>query len=68
MAYFVLEHQPRSCAELPPNNNVTWTDVSVSVNGHAVASPEWVAKEEEPKCGSKAVITDPRTISITWEA
>ena len=66
MNLVVLEHQPDNCKELPPNGNVTWTDITIEVNGQPVANPLWVAKEEEPKCGSKAVIND-KSISITWE-
>ena len=29
VAYFVLEHQPSRCSELPPNGNVTWTKIAV---------------------------------------
>jgi hypothetical protein len=68
VAYFVLEHQPSRCGELPPNGNVTWTKIAVEVNGQPVANPEFVAKEEDPKCGSKAVIIDPATVAITWTA
>ena len=66
VAYFVLEHQPNRCSELPPNGNVTWTKIEVEVNGEPVASPQFVAMEEEPKCGSKANVIDTSTISITW--
>ena len=31
VAYFVLEHQPQKCNELPPNGNVRWTDIEVPV-------------------------------------
>ena len=27
--YFVLEHQPQTCGEFPPNGKVTWTDIEV---------------------------------------
>ena len=67
-AYFVLEHQPSSCRQLPPNGNVTWFNIAVEVNGQVVASPQWKAMEEEPKCGSKAVVTDPATVSIVFQS
>jgi hypothetical protein len=67
-AYFVLEHQPLSCRELPSNNNVTWTNILVEVDGKNVESPMWRALEEEPKCSSKAVVVDPATVSITWSS
>eukprot|EP00339_Tiarina_fusa_P004520 CAMPEP_0117078976 /NCGR_PEP_ID=MMETSP0472-20121206/55695_1 /TAXON_ID=693140 ORGANISM="Tiarina fusus, Strain LIS" /NCGR_SAMPLE_ID=MMETSP0472 /ASSEMBLY_ACC=CAM_ASM_000603 /LENGTH=112 /DNA_ID=CAMNT_0004805961 /DNA_START=21 /DNA_END=359 /DNA_ORIENTATION=+ len=66
VAYFVLEHQPLSCAELPSNGVVHWTNVQVEVNGKPVAEPKWVAKEEAPKCGAKAVVVNSSAIDITW--
>ena len=65
-AYFVLEHQPSSCRQLPPNGNVTWTDIQVEVNGKPVDSPVFKAMQENPKCGSKADVVDAKTIDITW--
>ena len=53
VGYFVLEHQPQSCAELPPSGVVHWTNIQVEVNGQPVANPKWVAAEESPKCGAK---------------
>ena len=67
-AYFVLEHQPSSCRQLPPNGNVTWTDIEVEVNGKPVDSPVFKAVQENPKCGSKAEVVDAKTIDITWSA
>lgn len=67
-AYFVLEHQPSSCRQLPPNGNVTWTDIQVEVNGKPVDSPVFKAVQENPKCGSKAEVVDPKTVRITWAA
>jgi len=66
VAYFVLEHQPDRCAQLPPNGNVTWTDIQVEVNGMKVVQPKFVATQEEPKCDSKAIVIDSSTVSITW--
>lgn len=66
-AYFVLEHQPSSCRQLPPNNNVTWTDISVEVNGKPVDSPVFKAVQEAPKCGSVASV-DANSVTIKWEA
>ena len=66
-AYFVLEHQPRSCNQLPPNGIVTWSNISMEVNYEAVASPVFKAMQESPTCGSKVEIVDPKTITLTWD-
>lgn len=31
LAYFVLEHQPASCEQLPANGKVSWTNIVVEV-------------------------------------
>jgi len=68
VAYFVLEHQPSRCDEFPPNGQITFTDISVEVNGELVESPVWVPKQEVPKCSSKVEVPDPRTVKISWDA
>lgn len=67
-AYFVLEHQPMTCKQLPPNGNVKWEDVAIEVNGQAVENAQWVAKQEQPKCSSQARVLDSQTIEISWTA
>lgn len=64
--YFVLEHQPQSCKELPSSGKVRWTNITVEVNNEVVQNAVWTAKEEGPDCGSKAVVVDSSTIDITW--
>ena len=66
VGYFVLEHQPQSCDELPPNGIVKWTNITVEVNNKPVAEPLFVAKQESPTCNSKAEVIDSSTVSITW--
>lgn len=66
-AYFVLEHRPSSCAELPANGGITFFDVNIQVEGVSVTTPEWVAAQKNPVCGSQAIVVDPRTIAIAWD-
>lgn len=66
VGYFVLEHQVSKCTELPPSGVVTWSNVQVEVNGSPVQHATWVAKEESPVCGAKAVVVNSSTIEITW--
>lgn len=65
-AYFVLEHQPSKCGQLPPNGIVTWSNISVQVNGAVVSSPKFQARQERPVCGSRAEIVSPSVITLTW--
>jgi len=67
VGYFVLEHQVESCRGLPSSGSVRWTNVIVEVNGEKVDDADWVAKEERPVCGSKAVVVNSTTIDIVWE-
>ena len=67
-AYFVLEHQPQSCDELPPSGVVSWTNIEIEVNNERVENPRWTAKQENPKCGSKATVVSSHTVNITWDA
>ena len=67
VGYIVLEHQPFSCRELPKSGRCDWTNIAVEVNGKPVANPEWVAMEEAPKCGSKAVVHNHTAVSIVWD-
>lgn len=66
-AYFVLEHQPRSCGQLPSSDSITFTDVNVEVEGAKVEAPLWAALQEQPKCGSQVVVQDSHTIKIEWD-
>eukprot|EP00966_Prymnesium_polylepis_P261771 6046877-Prymnesium_polylepis.1 len=67
-AYFVLEHAPRECSQLPPNGIVTWSNISVAVNGKPVARPVFRAAQESPACGSKVEVLSPSTIKLSWDA
>ena len=68
VGYFVLEHQPEHCAQFPPNGLVRWSDVAVEVDGKVVSEPIWTAVQERPACNSTAVVLDPTTIEIRWDA
>ena len=67
-SYFVLEHQPQKCNELPANGIVRWTDIEVEVDNKKISEPVWHAVEESPKCKSKAVVVNSTCVEITWDA
>ena len=67
-AYFVLEHQPESCAAYPTDGIATFSNISIAVDHKLVEAPQWQALDERPACSSKATIVDPATIQITWDA
>ena len=46
-AYLVVEHQPNSCSQYPPSNNITWTDITVKWdNGDVLTSAPSAASPE----------------------
>jgi hypothetical protein len=65
-AYFVLEHQPRTCEAYPSNGNMTFSNIYLEVEGKQVKNVQWQAKQERPKCNSKATVVDSETISFSW--
>jgi hypothetical protein len=65
-AYFVLEHQPRTCKAYPASGDCKFTDIYVEVGGKA-ATPTWTAAHVENACNSKATIVDAATIDFTWD-
>ena len=40
----------------------------VEVEGEVVPSPAFVAAQERPACGSSAVVLDPATVMLHWDA
>ena len=63
--YFVVEHQPNSCAEYPANGNVVFQDIAIAwADGHA---PAWTATPFKPACNSKGVVNNASTVTFTWD-
>eukprot|EP00036_Acanthoecidae_sp_10tr_P011507 CAMPEP_0182927124 /NCGR_PEP_ID=MMETSP0105_2-20130417/13272_1 /TAXON_ID=81532 ORGANISM="Acanthoeca-like sp., Strain 10tr" /NCGR_SAMPLE_ID=MMETSP0105_2 /ASSEMBLY_ACC=CAM_ASM_000205 /LENGTH=232 /DNA_ID=CAMNT_0025065051 /DNA_START=24 /DNA_END=722 /DNA_ORIENTATION=+ len=65
-AFIVVEHSPMNCAEFPANGNVTFTDISIAVNG-VKTTPRWEAKQQRPACGSKALVQPDGSVVLTWQ-
>ena len=65
--YFVLEHQPETCRAYPTSGECTFKDINVAVDGTTI-TPTWAANQEDPKCNSKAVVVDSKTIKFTWDS
>jgi len=66
VAYFVVEHQPDTCAAYPADGEMTFTNIYMEVEGAAV-KPAWQALQEDPACNSKAVIISPTEIQLSWD-
>jgi hypothetical protein len=65
-AYFVLEHQPRTCKAYPASGDCKFENIYVEVAGKEV-TPTWTAAHVENACNSEAVIVDSKTIDFTWD-
>lgn len=65
-AYFVLEVQPKKCKDIVQSGSITFTDISLEVDGKPVASPKWQMLSKQPDCNTQAVLVDSNAIKIQW--
>ncbi len=64
--YFVLEHQPQTCAQLPPSGSLSYTNIQIEFGGKPVV-PNWSAHVKRPSCSSHVQIVNATTVSIVWD-
>jgi hypothetical protein len=64
--YFVLEHQPDTCAAYPTNGNETFFSINIEMNGKPVIDPKWQAAIFQPACNSQASVLSPSSVAFTW--
>lgn len=65
--YFVLEHQPITCAAYPTNGQCQFSQIYIEVEGKPV-SVTWEAKQEKPDCDSKVTVIDSETLLFEWSS
>jgi len=65
-AYFVMEHQPDDCGELPASGQITFTEINIELNGKPV-TPQWQAVTYQPMCNSAATVLSPSSVKFTWD-
>jgi len=63
--YFVLEHQPANCKQLPSNGFVEFENIYIEWDG-APTKPTWQAFQFKPTCNSTTEIVSNSDIKITW--
>jgi hypothetical protein len=63
--YFVLEHQPDNCSQLPPSGSLIYSDIVVEFGGKRV-TPTWEAHLQNPACDSKVSVLSPTSLQISW--
>eukprot|EP01059_Diplonema_ambulator_P034547 TRINITY_DN7792_c0_g1_i1.p1 TRINITY_DN7792_c0_g1~~TRINITY_DN7792_c0_g1_i1.p1 ORF type:complete len:224 (+),score=65.99 TRINITY_DN7792_c0_g1_i1:49-720(+) len=64
--YFVVEHQPRSCAQYPADGKITFADIYVELDGQAV-TPQWQQIKYKDACNCTGSTIDSKTLEFTWE-
>jgi len=67
MTYFVFEKVCSRCNEYPPDNKVTFTNITVEWGG-TKKSPKWTTAYVDNVCDNRAHVVDPSTIQITWNS
>jgi len=65
-AYFVMEHQPDDCSQLPNDGIITFTDIHIELN-HQPVTPKWQALQFQPACNSLAHVISSSSVSFTWD-
>jgi len=63
--YFVLEHQPDDCQQLPSNGFVEFQDIYIEWDGNYVV-PKWQSSQFKPACNSTTQVVSSSDIKITW--
>lgn len=63
--YFVVEHQPSSCKELPANGGVVFTNVTISYVGND-QRVHWSAQTWQDVCNCQPSIVGSNTIKFAW--
>jgi len=66
IAYFVFE-KVANCDQYPPNNEVTFFNISIYYNDEKV-SPQWSTAYVDNVCDNRATVIDESTIKITWDS
>jgi len=63
--YFVMEHQPQNCKQLPSNGQVTFQNIYIEWEGQAEV-PTWTSFQYKPACNSNTTVVSPSEIKMTF--
>eukprot|EP01084_Bolivina_argentea_P155216 270492_1 len=67
MIYVVFEKVCRQCDMYPPDDIVTFSNISVEWGGKK-ADPKWTTAYVDNVCNNRAHVVDESTITITWNS
>lgn len=62
-----MEKSQWACDQYPPNNEVTFFDITMKFDGEKV-SPKWTTAFVDDHCDCRAQVVDESTIKITWDS
>jgi hypothetical protein len=65
-AYFVVEHQPESCSEMPASGGMSFTSINIQYVG-SDQSLSWSAKTWQDVCSTFPTVINNSTVSFTWK-
>ncbi len=65
--YFVMEHQPDDCGQLPNDGKIVFSDINIELNYKAVPQAKWQAFQYQPACNSQAQVISSSSVSFTWD-
>ena len=63
--YFVVEHQPNSCAEYPADGGVVFENIQVQ--WESGAAPAWKIAQFKPACNSLGKVLNASALQFTWD-
>lgn len=65
--YFVVEHQPDQCDQLPKSGSVKFSDIAIELGGKP-SKPKWqVVKGTDDMCNATATAAGSQ-VELTWQA
>lgn len=56
------------CSQYPPDNSVTFYNISIYYNDKLEESPVWTTGYEANKCNNRAKILSETSVEITWQS
>eukprot|EP00753_Platysulcus_tardus_P001035 PLAT10981.1.p2 GENE.PLAT10981.1~~PLAT10981.1.p2 ORF type:complete len:257 (+),score=105.20 PLAT10981.1:39-773(+) len=64
--YFVVEHQPQTCAAYPANGNVVFRDIAVEWEGKP-STPSWKGYKYKDDCDCTPDVVSSSELKFTWQ-
>ena len=56
------------CSQYPPDNSVTFTNISIYYNDELETNPVWTTGYEKDLCDNRANILSANSVEITWQS